>query len=302
MKPCGALNAGALIAIVAGILAALFSAESFGAEPSGDRIAVDISGEGTPVIFLPGLMSSPAVFADGIAALDGVAAHRTGFAGMAGVAPAEGPAAPYLEPAVAALVAHLEEAAPGGEARLVGHSMGGVVALLVAAERPDLVREVLVVDAVPFLPALFQPGISEAVARAQADAMAAQLEAAGDAQFEGFIRQGMPRQTASAAGAERIVADAMASDRGSVAAALRELMGTDFRPRIDGLAVPVTVLVPHHDGIGVPASAVLAAYEAQYAGVAEVTLTVVPDSRHFIMVDQPAAFIAALRAFIEGGQ
>ena len=54
----------------------------------------------------------------------------------------------YLQMA-GAVIEELERAAPGQRWRVLGHSMGGKVAMLVALTRPDLVEQLVVVDVSP---------------------------------------------------------------------------------------------------------------------------------------------------------
>ena len=298
MKWCGKMNAGVVIALVVAIVTALHSAGVWAAEPAGTRVSVESAGEGERVYFLPGLMSSPDVFDEAIATTEDIEAYKVSFAGMAGMPPVAEPS-PYIAPAVEALADEIA-ARDDGPVKLVGHSMGGLVALLLAAEHPDLVASVLVVDAVPFLPGLFQPGISEEAAAEQGAVMAMRMKIATPEQFAGYVAAGLSRQAASDADRQMILQAAKASDQASAAAATGEMLSTDYSAQLAGLAVPVTVLVPHHPAIGVSEEVLLDVYEAQYAGLENVTFIVVSDSRHFIMLDQPDAFAAALQDFVEG--
>lgn len=298
MKWCGKVNAGVVIALVVAIVTALNSAGVWAAEPEVRRVGVETAGEGEVVFFLPGLMSAPDVFDEAIATVNGIEANKVNFAGMAGTPPLAEPS-PYIAPAVEALAGEIA-ARGSGPVKLVGHSMGGLIALLLAAEHPDLVDSVLVVDSVPFLPGLFQPGISEEAAALQGAMMAMQMKNATPEQFAGFVAAGLSRQAAGEADRQMILDAAKASDQASAAAVTGEMLSTDYSAQLAGLAVPVTVLVPHHAGIGVSEEVLLGVYEAQYEGLENVTFIVIPDSRHFIMLDQPEAFADALQNFVYG--
>jgi len=298
MKWCGKMNAGVVIALVVAIVTALHSAGVWAAEPEAKRVSIETAGEGEPVFFLPGLMSSPDVFDEALASVEGIMASKVSFAGMAGAPPVAQPS-PYIAPAVEALASEIA-ARDAGPVKLVGHSMGGLIALLLAAEQPDLVDSVLVVDSVPFLAGLFQPGISEEAAAQQGAVMAMQMKNATPEQFAGFVASELNRQAAGEAGRQMILEAAKASDQASAAAVTGEMLSADYSAQLAGLAVPVTVLVPHHAGIGVSEQALLGVYQAQYAGLENVTFIVVLDSRHFIMLDQPDEFAQALQAFVEG--
>jgi pimeloyl-ACP methyl ester carboxylesterase len=61
----------------------------------------------------------------------------------------------------------LDDGTPGGT-HLVGHSFGGVVALLVAAERPDLVASLALIEPAAYQATLDSPLVAKALARQRA--------------------------------------------------------------------------------------------------------------------------------------
>src|SRR3546814_12064735 len=74
-------------------------------------------------------------------------------------------------------------------------------------------------------------------------------------------------------------------------------MTTDLRGEMGRIKAPVTLLYAQDDS-AMPPAAAKAAFEPQYQGVAHFKAQMVPDSRHFIMPDQPEAFATALDAFL----
>lgn len=261
---------------------------------STDRIVVEESGAGAPVVFTPGLTSSPDVFDAAIATIDGEI-HKVAIRGFAGV-PAPDDTEKMVEPAAEALAAYLNEK-DLADVTLVGHSMGGVVSLLTAAQT-NRVTQVLVVDAVPFLAALFQPGATPEGAAAGRAAMRAQMAQTSDAQYLAIVRQGLPRQAISSAAQARVFTDAQASDIEAAKTAFIELSTTDYRPQLANINAKITVLVPFDSATGFSKDAVRARYEAQYAAFPSVEIRMVDNSRHFIMLDAPDAFAAELARIV----
>ena len=68
---------------------------------------------------------------------------------------------------------------------------------------------------------------------------------------------------------------------------------TDMRGELSRIKVPVTVLYPVQEGRGAAEM-----YRSAFAGTSQIAFVPVPDSAHFIMLDQPVAFAAALRTFL----
>ena len=286
------LSLGVVTVLVIAIVAALASAGVFAAEPP--RLRLEGEADDRPVVFVPGLTSTPDVF--GEAATGHLKAYLAGFAGE----PPAAPASPYVVPAAEALAREIEARDLRGVV-LVGHSLGGVVSLLAAAEAGDRVTDVLVVDSVPFFPGLIMPGATPEAMAAQAPMWRARTAAMDEATWLATVRTGLDRQATSQADRDRIYADAERSDLASAKAGYLDLMLTDYRPALAGLAARVTILVPHHDAMGLDADTLLATYRAQYAGVPNVRLVLVRDSRHFVMLDQLDAFADALAEVLAGG-
>lgn len=109
-------------------------------------LAATEQGQGPPVVILHGLFGSAQNWASVARQL--AARHRVIAADLRnhGASPH---AAAMDYPAMAADVAALIEARAGGRAAVIGHSMGGKVAMWLALTRPALVERLAVVDVAP---------------------------------------------------------------------------------------------------------------------------------------------------------
>jgi pimeloyl-ACP methyl ester carboxylesterase len=109
---------------------------------NGVRLAYELQGHGTPILFLPGTSMVKEAWLDGPApALTG-AGYQVVLVDNRGVGGSDAPPAPYAVADLAADTAGLIEQLGIGRCRLVGYSLGGFAAEHLAAERPDLVRAV----------------------------------------------------------------------------------------------------------------------------------------------------------------
>ncbi len=94
------------------------------------------------------------------------------------------------------------------------------------------------------------------------------------------------------------VADWAANADARVSAqAMYEDLTTDLRPDIASIAVPITLVYPWN-AVGPTKPAADALYRKAYATAPHVTFVDIGDAAHFVMLDQPAAFQAALDAFL----
>jgi pimeloyl-ACP methyl ester carboxylesterase len=272
-----------------------WSAPAHCAPPStaGQRlghITVRAVGQGSPVVLIPGLASSTDVFND-VATKIGrdhrlIFVQVNGFAG----APAGASADKLLPQAVDELAAwlaanHIRKPA------VIGHSMGGLMAMMLAKAHPEAAGKLLIVDSLPFYGMLFGPGATPDSVRPMVEQMRAGLVSGTSA------LQAPPHMSNTDGGKAKIGAWLQSSDRKTVGEALVEDATTDFRPDLPAIsAVPVTVMyaVPSPD-----AKAMIAGiYGQAYKALPTVKLVPVGGSEHFIMLDQAARFEAEVESFL----
>jgi pimeloyl-[acyl-carrier protein] methyl ester esterase len=253
----------------------------------------EVVGSGPDLVLVPGLGSSPNVW-DGVK--DSLAkdyrlhlVHVAGFARRA----AEGDPATLIERTKAEVIRHLD-CQKVERAAYAGHSMGGFLGLMLAADHSDRIARVVVIDSLPFFPLIFNPAATAELAAPQAAAMRAQITSQDDASFAASQRSGVRSLVQSSEHQAQVVDWTLTSDRATFASTIHALMTTDMRPRLGKITAPVTVLAAVNPYA--PRARIEPLYTAAYQGLEGVKLTVIEDSYHFIMFDQPAAFEAALRA------
>lgn len=278
---------------VAALLASLLVATSFAGQP----MRIDQLGTaGPPVLFIPGLNSHADVWqpwAEELASAE--PGHRSFLitpAGFAGVTPyklADGFHAGLL-PGLSALL----EAEDLNDVTVVGHSAGGLVALMLAQREPERVRSVLVVDSLPFLAGLFMPGATPQQAVDQAAAMAQQMAESSESAYREQQAMTLATYTKTSSFLSTLQAWSAESDRATSIAAFKDTLATDFRPALPEIAQPVLVLAAWDAAMGAPKDRIDSLYTAQYGGLPNGRVRIVEDSFHFVMIDQPAAFDTAL--------
>ena len=271
------------------------AAAASAAEVRMDHISVTETGKGSPVILIPGL-SSPRTVWDGVVP-DLAKSHRVilvqvnGFAGDdAGANLKPG----VLDGIVGDLHTYIGKHKLQGAA-VVGHSMGGLVGLMLAKAQPGDVGKLMIVDSLPWYGMLFGPGATVDTVKPQAAAMRDRFTAS----------YGKPNPAANQAMAARFALrpDAQAKVAGWMdqtdarvsAEAMYEDMITDLRGDMGKIATPITMLYP--TSAALPKAVAEPLYTAAYKDAPHATLVEVPDSAHFIMLDQPAVFLKALMTF-----
>jgi alpha-beta hydrolase superfamily lysophospholipase len=103
----------------------------------------------------------------------------------------------------------------------------------------------------------------------------------------------------SPADVERALGWAEASTPKAVGEALYEMMVTDLRDQMGKVTAPVLLLAAADFAKDdATRDMVRRSYETQVAKVPTHTVTVVPEARHFIMLDAPGALWSAMDAFL----
>lgn len=260
------------------------------------HISVVKLGHGDPVVLIPGLSSPRAVW-DGVAP-DLARTHTVYLVqvnGFAGDAPGANLAPDMLDGVVVDLDAYLAREKVGA-VPIVGHSMGGLVAMMMARAHPARVARLMIVDSLPYIGLLFSPAATvplvEPQAKTMRDAIAATYGKPADPAIAERTANGLALKPASRTA---VKAWAMAADPRVTAEALYEDMTTDLRPDLPRIAAPITLVYPA-PAAGPAMGEML--YKGAYATAPHVVLVPIADSAHFVMLDQPAAFRAALTAFL----
>jgi len=259
------------------------------------HISVVAMGSGSPVVLIPGLSSPRAVW-DAIAPR--LAANHKVYLvqvnGFGGDDPGANLKPGVLDGVVGDLHSYLA-AHKAGPARVIGHSMGGLVALMLAKAHPEDTSAVMTVDALPYVGAIFMPGATVARLEPQAKAMREQMA----------VSFGKPnpanaataRSMALTPAAQETIAGWMAKADARVSGqAMYEDLTTDLRPDMAAIATPITLVMPYSDAM--PKDRAEPFYRAEYGKTPNLTLVPVGESGHFVMLDQPAAFAAAVEQFV----
>jgi pimeloyl-ACP methyl ester carboxylesterase len=262
------------------------------------RFSVTVTGQGPHVILIPGLATPGDVWDGTVKHL--ALTHRVhvvqvaGFGGAdAGPNKADGDMLPALVAEMVQYVAGLDRPA------VIGHSLGGLIALEMAAQKPDAISRVLVVDALPFFALTISPGATIDMAKQMATMMRNQLMAQTDAQYSSSAPMTAARLAKSATGRASVTKWAAASDRIVVGKAMYEDMVTDARPNLPQIKAKTTVLYAFDATMGLPQAMIDSLYSGAYRGLAGVELKRIDNSYHFIMLDQPDLFSAEVDAFLK---
>jgi pimeloyl-ACP methyl ester carboxylesterase len=266
------------------------------------EMQVDVVGSGRPVLMIPGLNSPSAVWADTCAALQPIECHLVQLPGFAGVPAAATVRADFLQDMRDRLLAYID-ANKLGPVAVVGHSLGGELALMMAMKSPASVDRLVIVDSLPFLGALRDPAATPASMEAMAAGMRTRMLAATPAQTASGVRQFARGMARNPADVERLVDWGVASDRATTAQAWYELWTTDLRPGLAAIRCPVLVLGSWaaYAPMGATLESTRAIFEKQYATLPDVKIHMSANGFHFLMWDDRDWLAAEVRGALQAG-
>lgn len=290
---------GAILVMSAFVPASAAPSPSIPSEhQNSQRISVQTQGSGTDVILIAGLASSRDVWADLASGLrSSHRIHLVELAGFASTPAISNPDGKVLAPAVDAIAEYIRTQHINAPA-IVGHSLGGEIALMLGARHPELVGRLMIVDALPFYTLMIEPAATSETAARHATATRDWLLAQSPEQIVAFQNTSIARLAKTEAVRPALVAAGINSDRKTVADAVYELMITDLRPELGRIKAPIEILYAYDALFGIPAASVDAMYRQAYASAPNIHFTRIDDSFHFIMLDQPERFSRAVESFL----
>ena len=259
---------------------------------------VEVTGHGRPMILIPGLSSSGETWDTTVARYkDRFECHVLTVAGFAGVP--RGPA-PMLDRVRDGLAGYIR-AHKLDHPVIIGHSLGGFIALDLAAKYPELPGSLVIVDSYPFLAGVDDPKATPASARENAAQMRQYMGAQTQDMYERFVKSGLATRlmVEKESDFDKITAWGLASDPTAVTDAMAELYAGDLREDVAKIKVPTLVFGAW---IGYKQFTDRARTEAnllsQYAKLAGVQIEITDAAHHFIMWDDPAWMFGHLDSFL----
>jgi len=251
--------------------------------------AVKKEGHGRPMILIPGLYSSGAVWDETLAHFKyRYECHVLTLPGFGGQPPLaqQDSILKTVEHQLAAYIRLNKLVKPV----IVGHSLGGWVALAFGVDYPGLAGDIVSVSSAPFLPALSMgkdmPLDSAAKMGLQIKQYMAVQTPAGVRQSQQYVLGTMMRDSIRKA---QVTEMAVSSDPATQGDVMYELFSTDLRPLMGVVKSRILAVADWvaYKQYGATHESVYTNLKEQFVGVGQVTIVVNDESKHFIMFDEP---------------
>lgn len=252
---------------------------------NGHQANVEQAGSGPPVVLVHGLSGTAQAWAGVRAPL--AQDFRVIAYDLRGAGRSEATPGPYSVPLLADDLQALIEQLDIGPAALVGHSLGGGVALLVAARRPDLVRCVVAAGVAVDPPEQIRAETASWATIVRTEGMQAVAPTMAVTGCSAGFREAHPERV------DELVQAISAAQVDGFAGLAHAVSTIDIEEELPSVSVPVLFVSGEHDGICPPTES-----ERLAALVTGARSAVVPDLGHELVLEGAEAFVGLVRPFL----
>jgi pimeloyl-ACP methyl ester carboxylesterase len=258
---------------------------------------VEVTGRGEPMILIPGLSSSGEVWADTVARYKAnYECHVLTLAGFAGQPAIK---APFLEKVRNDLATYIREKKMK-KPTIVGHSLGGFMALWLASVEPDLAGRLVIIDSLPFLGAINNPNATSETMKPQAEAMRkAMTTPQTDEQRLQTLTMYLQAMISDPAKVALATKWGVNSDPETIGQAMYEMYTTDLRPSLSRIKSPTLVVgtwIAYQQYT--TRAAVEKTFRDQFANLPGYRFVMSESGKHFVMYDDPKLLFGEMDAFL----
>jgi N-formylmaleamate deformylase len=275
------------------------------ANQSTRSFVVKVSGHGQPMILIPGFASSGETWDSTVAHYENrFTCHVLTLAGFAGVPPIQ---SPLLATAVEDLATYIKDQHLTRPI-IIGHSLGGNVALDLAARYPELVGPVVIVDSLPFYAGAWFDAKTMDDAKASIAAMHAYMSTQTHDQYVATAQSGAATKfmVTDPARWKQIIGWSVATDQATAADTMAELISQDLRPELVKISSPTLLLGTWiglkaqlaQGNVTITRESVQTTFQEQFTNLPHLHFVMSDTARHFIMFDDPNWFFAQVDAFL----
>ncbi len=257
---------------------------------SQDAIQIEKQGQGDAILFLPGFTTPGSVWNETIAHLaDTYETHVVSYAGFNGIEPI---GTPWYAPIKDQLVDYIRK----GEFKnltIIGHSMGGNLAVELAATLGDKVSGLIIVDSLPCMRELMMPGVPANALQYDSPYNNRMLAMNAD-EFNQIAISMASNMTNDQSRMEELASWSIAADRKTYVYGYTDLLKLDLRPKLSDISTNTLIL-----GATFPSKEIARkTMENQYDNLENKTISMAENSKHFIMFDQPEWFYEQINDYL----
>jgi len=262
------------------------------------NFTVRVVGKGQPVLLIPGLTCPGAVWDETVAHYQKqYQCHIISLAGFGGV-PAPASTDNLLLNVRDQLLTYIKTQKLTKPV-IIGHSLGGFMALWMSSTQPEAVGPLVIVDSLPFIGAIQNPAATVEQVRPMAENMRRQVAAGQPNAAQ--QRQMAVTMVTDTARVSQVTRWGVQSAPATVAQAMYDMYTTDLRADLARIQQPVLVLGSWaaYRSMGATKESTKAIFTRQYAQLPRHQVEMSEAGRHFLMYDDTQWFFQLSDAFLK---
>ncbi len=251
---------------------------------------IKIHGKGDKnMIMLPGWGCSGDVWNETIEHLgDGYMCYIFTMPGFGGVVPESSPNLNEWVNSIASYIKEYKIEKPV----VIGHSIGGGIAMMLAAEYPGLISKIIVVDALPCVAALNNP-VFKSAENPDCSAYIQQFSSMNDEQFYQMQKSTMASLMSDTAHRKEVMNWTLNSDRNTLAEIFCQYLNNDMRELISNISCPALILLES------PFKNIQQVISDQFKNMKAATIEYSNKGLHFIMYDDKEWYLRQIDNFLK---
>ena len=253
-------------------------------------IYIEKVGNGDPILFLPGFTTPGSVWDETIEQLPTeYLSIKVSYAGFNNLPAIE---MPWYETIKTELIEYIQKENLN-KITIIGHSMGGMLAIDLAESIPTKIHKLVLVDALPSIRALMMPGVPAEAIQYESP-YNTQMLAQTDEEILTMAKMTSQNMTYKAERIEELTKWSLEADRKTFIYGYTDLLKLDLRDALKSIKVPSLVL-----GASFPDREIVKKnFDEQYANLSNKEILLAPESKHFIMFDEPEWFYSTINKFL----
>ncbi|MEP0986670.1 alpha/beta hydrolase [Ekhidna sp.] len=257
---------------------------------AGPAIKAEKSGNGDPILFLPGFTNPGSVWEETIKNLDGTFEnHVISYAGFNGIEAIE---MPWYKTIKDELIDYIIKE-DLKNLNIIGHSMGGTLGADIAAALPARIQRLIVVDGLPCMREVMMPGVSADQLQYESP-YNDQMLAMSDEAFKQNASMMAKYMTFREDKVETLTQWILDADRKTYVYGYTDLLKLDIQESIATITANTLVIAASFPD----AQTVKTTMEKQFDRVPNKEILIAENSRHFIMFDKEDWFYEKVNSFL----
>ncbi len=251
---------------------------------------VETIGKGKPIFYLPGFTVPGSIWKETVENLDLKGkSYLFSYAGFNGNKPIK---MPWYENIKNSIIKYIKDSNLN-EIIIVGHSMGGNLAVDIAAELPDRISKMVIVEALPCMREVMMPNVPAESLFYESPYNKQMLEM-NEQQFKGMASMMASNMTLNKEKVETLTNWILEADRKTWVYGYTDLLKLDLRNILSKIKCETLITGASFPDVKIAKEN----YENQYSNLTNKTIVMASNSKHFVMFDQPKWFYETIDNFL----